>query len=169
MDHGLKGKRALVTGSSSGIGEGIARRLAESGVTVVVHGRNAERTSAVVDAINSSGGQAHSVIGDLVEEGVPQRIREKVDAELGGIDILVNNAGGRFAGFNHMDWFGIPAREWVGSYQLNVVAAAMMIEQFVPAMKQRAGAAPFRYRVALRSSNHRYSPTIRPRRPHWSA
>jgi len=137
MNHGLKGKRALVTGSSSGIGEGIARRLAESGVTVVVHGRNPERTSAVVDAINSSGGQAHSVIGDLVEEGVPQRIREKVDAELGGIDILVNNAGGRFTGFNHMDWFGIPAREWVGSYQLNVVAAAMMIEQFVPAMKQR--------------------------------
>jgi NAD(P)-dependent dehydrogenase (short-subunit alcohol dehydrogenase family) len=137
MDHGLKGKRALVTGSSSGIGEGIARRLAQAGVTVAVHGRDAGRTHAVAEAIKSAGGKAIEVIGDLVADGTAQKIREKVDAELGGIDILVNNAGGRFAGFNHMDWFGIPAREWVGSYQLNVVAAALMVEQFVPAMKQR--------------------------------
>ena len=137
MDYGLKGKRALVTGSSSGIGEGIARRLAEAGVTVAVHGRNEARTAAVADALREAGGEAIAVTGDLVEDGAAERIRERIDAQLGGIDILVNNAGGRFGGFNHMDWFGIPAAEWVGSYKLNVVAAALMIEQLVPGMKAR--------------------------------
>lgn len=137
MDNGLQGKRALVTGSSSGIGEGIARRLAEAGVTVAVHGRNPQRTSAVAEAIKAAGGKAIAVTGDLVEDGVAQRVRETIDAELGGIDILVNNAGGRFAGFNHMDWFGISPADWIGSYKLNVVAAATMIEQFVPGMKAR--------------------------------
>jgi NAD(P)-dependent dehydrogenase (short-subunit alcohol dehydrogenase family) len=137
MDYGLTGKRALVTGSSSGIGEGIARRLAEAGVTVAVHGRNPGRTSAVADAIKAAGGQAIAVTGDLVEDGAAERIRDRIDAQLGGVDILVNNAGGRFAGFNHMDWFGIPAADWIGSYKLNVVAAALMIEQFVPGMKER--------------------------------
>ncbi|WP_322047955.1 SDR family oxidoreductase [Paraburkholderia sp. J67] len=137
MDFGLKGKRALVTGSSSGIGEGIAHQLAEAGATVVVHGRNPQRTSAVARAINERGGRAISVTGDLTEDGVAAHIREQVDAELGGIDVLVNNAGGRYAGFDHMDWFGIPAQDWLGSYKLNVVAAALMIEQFVPGMKAR--------------------------------
>jgi len=137
MNNGLSGKRALVTGSSSGIGEGIAHRLAEAGVTVAVHGRNQARTLAVAESIREGGGKAIVVTGDLVEEGTAERIRDQLEAELGGIDILVNNAGGRFAGFDYMDWFGIPARDWMGSYQLNVVAAALMIEQFVPGMKQR--------------------------------
>lgn len=137
MEVGLGGKRALVTGSSSGIGEGIARRLAEAGVAVAVHGRNRERTSAVAATIEAAGGTAMAVTGDLTEDGVAGRIREQVDAELGGIDILVNNAGGRFGGFDYMDWFGIPAGDWIGSYKLNVVAAALMIEQFLPGMKAR--------------------------------
>lgn len=137
MDNGLNGMRALVTGSSSGIGEGIAHRLAEAGVTVAVHGRSEARTNAVAQAIRAAGGKAIAVIGDLVEDGVAERIRDEVTAQLGGIDILVNNAGGRFAGFEHADWFGIPASDWIGSYKLNTVAAALMVEQFVPGMKER--------------------------------
>ena len=58
MDLQLTGKRALVTGSSSGIGAGIAEELAREGVLVVVHGRNAERANAVAAKITAAGGQA---------------------------------------------------------------------------------------------------------------
>jgi NAD(P)-dependent dehydrogenase (short-subunit alcohol dehydrogenase family) len=65
MELKLQGKRALVTGSSSGIGEAIAHILAKEGATVVVHGRNAERAQRVVDAIQSDGGKAVVALGDL--------------------------------------------------------------------------------------------------------
>lgn len=58
MDLQLAGKRALITGSSSGIGSEIARMLAAEGIGVVVHGRNAERTQAVVRQIEDAGGRA---------------------------------------------------------------------------------------------------------------
>ncbi|WP_225952641.1 SDR family NAD(P)-dependent oxidoreductase [Mycobacterium sp. OAS707] len=64
MNFDLDGKRALVTGSSSGIGAGIAATLAAEGVAVV-HGRNAERASAVADQIRENGGRADTAVGDL--------------------------------------------------------------------------------------------------------
>ena len=65
MDLKLGGKRALVTGASSGIGRGIAVVLAGEGVHVVVHGRNRERCEATLAAIRSAGGAASLAIGDL--------------------------------------------------------------------------------------------------------
>src|SRR5262245_38964586 len=65
MDLKLKDKVALVTGSSSGIGESIAKTLAAEGATVIVHGRNEERAKRVADEINRGGGKAFTVVGDL--------------------------------------------------------------------------------------------------------
>lgn len=65
MNLELDGKRALVTGSSSGIGTGIAKMFAAAGVSVVVHGRNEERVSSVVSEIQANGGRAASAMGDL--------------------------------------------------------------------------------------------------------
>src|SRR5689334_21346943 len=64
-DTTLAGRTALVTGSSGGIGEAIARVLAASGVNTVVSGRDADRTQAVVDAILEAGGRAHALTADL--------------------------------------------------------------------------------------------------------
>ena len=64
MDLKLQGKRALITGSSKGIGEAIARVLAREGATVIVHGRDQEKTEGVASGIIAQGGQAHVVIGD---------------------------------------------------------------------------------------------------------
>jgi NAD(P)-dependent dehydrogenase (short-subunit alcohol dehydrogenase family) len=92
MDLQLQGKRALVTGASSGIGEAIARALASEGVDVVVHGRDRLRTSAVVDTIRASGSEASACVGDLsTEEGCKDVSNAARD--LGAIDILINNAG----------------------------------------------------------------------------
>ncbi|RFA18104.1 SDR family NAD(P)-dependent oxidoreductase [Subtercola boreus] len=94
-DTRLVGRTAIVTGSSSGIGEAIARVLAASGAKVVVSGRDATRTRAVADAIKAAGGTAHAVTADLGES--PDSIRrfvEEATTALGGrVDILVNNAG----------------------------------------------------------------------------
>ncbi len=94
-DTRLMGKKAIVTGSTSGIGEAIARVLAASGAEVVVSGRDAARAQHVVDAINRAGGKAHAVSADLAGsyDALRDFAREATDALGGRVDILVNNAG----------------------------------------------------------------------------
>ena len=65
----LKGHRAIVTGSSAGIGEAIARKLAAEGAAVVVHGRRAHAVNAVAQAISADGGQAEGLTADLADPG----------------------------------------------------------------------------------------------------
>lgn len=126
MDLGLKGKRALVTGSSSGIGAGIARLLAAEGCDVVVHGRDVARTRAVADEI----GAVAVAIGDLSADAGA----DAVAAAAGEIDILVNNAGGS-AGTSAMGWTEVDEVRWEATYQLNAIAAARMIRRLLPTMK----------------------------------
>lgn len=94
-DNRLSGRTAIVTGSSSGIGEAIARVLAASGAAVVISGRDAARAQEVADRIIASGGVAHVVPVDLA--GSYDEIRDFAATAtrlLGGrVDILVNNAG----------------------------------------------------------------------------
>src|ERR1700739_3658245 len=95
MDLKLKGRRALITGSSSGIGEAIARMLAEEGCAVVVHGRNRERAEKVAADIHAAG----TAIGTLsTDEGAAAVHAEARKALGGNIEILVNNAGGSSTG-----------------------------------------------------------------------
>jgi 3-oxoacyl-[acyl-carrier protein] reductase len=91
MKIDLTGKTALVTGASRGIGEAIARRLAETGAHVLCAARGAEAVEKLAAEINASGGKATAVQLDITAADV----REKVGALLKeqGIDILVNNAG----------------------------------------------------------------------------
>ena len=69
MDLQLKGRRALVTGSSSGIGEAIARMLAEEGARVVVHGRNRERAEEIANSIGAAGEEGFNVLAIGIHYG----------------------------------------------------------------------------------------------------
>ena len=93
MDLKLEGKRALVTGASSGIGKETALTLAREGASVVVAGRNRERTEATAGLISDAGGRAVVAIGDLTTDDGANAIADAAVEALGGIDILVNNAG----------------------------------------------------------------------------
>jgi 3-oxoacyl-[acyl-carrier protein] reductase len=92
MNIDLKGRRALVTGASRGIGEAIARRLGGSGATVLCAARSLEAVDAVAASIREGGGQAVGVALDITAPDVRDRIRKLLE-EHQSIDILVNNAG----------------------------------------------------------------------------
>jgi NAD(P)-dependent dehydrogenase (short-subunit alcohol dehydrogenase family) len=116
MDLKLHGKKALITGSSKGIGEAIARVLAREGAIVIVHGRDRERTEGVASSIIAQGGQAHAV--KLV----------------GAVDILVNNAGG--AGGVKESWENTQPASWSSAYDRNVLAALRVTTPVLPKMRQ---------------------------------
>lgn len=90
----LRGKTALVTGGSRGIGRAIAERLAAEGAGVVLSYVVAEqKAAAVVAAITAAGGTAHAVQADLADPRAAWRLYEEAEQVLGPLDILVNNAG----------------------------------------------------------------------------
>jgi glucose 1-dehydrogenase len=84
---------AIVTGSTRGIGEGIARRFANEGASVVVTGRTRADGEAVATDIREAGGEAHFVRADMREPDDIATLVEATVAEYGGLDVLVNNAG----------------------------------------------------------------------------
>jgi 3-oxoacyl-[acyl-carrier protein] reductase len=95
MDLQLKGKTALVTGASIGIGRGIALALAREGVRLAIVARRADLLEATAADIVAAGGERPTVIvEDLLAEGSPERIAKAALDGLGTIGILINNAGG---------------------------------------------------------------------------
>lgn len=88
----LKGKVALVTGSSSGVGEAIAHLYAREGARVMIHGLDPKETDAVAEAIRREGGVAASFTGDVAKISVCEALVASTIEKLGSIDILVNNA-----------------------------------------------------------------------------
>ena len=89
----LEGKRALVTGASSGIGREVANRFAHEGAVVAIGGRDPERMQQTVDEITASGGTAIAALGDVSQAAGAQSVVAAAADGLGGLDTLVNNAG----------------------------------------------------------------------------
>jgi NAD(P)-dependent dehydrogenase (short-subunit alcohol dehydrogenase family) len=89
----LSGKRALVTGASSGIGREVARRFAREGARVACGGRDLERTARTVDEIVAAGGTAFAAVGDVSTPEGAAAVVAHAAGSLGGLDALVSNAG----------------------------------------------------------------------------
>lgn len=134
MDLQLEGKIALVTGSSKGIGEGIARGLAKEGVVVIVHGRDRRKAEEVAHDIAASGGEVRVALGDLTQEDAVNEMVRTATADAGSIDILINNAGGSAS---PETWATTKAETWAGVYGKNVVAAARLTSLVLPNMKAK--------------------------------
>jgi NAD(P)-dependent dehydrogenase (short-subunit alcohol dehydrogenase family) len=136
MDLQLKGKRALVTGSNSGIGVAAARRLAAEGATVVVHGRNRPRAEAVAEEIREGGGEALAITADLAGQEGCDALAAAVRDALGGLDILINNAGA--SEDPTRTWATTRWPAWREEFETNVGSAVRMIEHFLPGMIDQA-------------------------------
>jgi len=133
MDLNLAAKRALITGSTAGIGVAIARALAREGCDVVVHGRDVARAEHVAKEIMKEGRRAFPVIADLSTESGPHELYQGAVEGLGGLDILVNNAG-EYAGKN---WFETTRESWEAFYRTDVLSAVGLILEAGPAMSKQ--------------------------------
>jgi 3-oxoacyl-[acyl-carrier protein] reductase len=135
MDLGLKGKVALVTGSSRGIGRGVATALAQEGCDVMLTGRDAPALAETANAIRGKGGRAAVCALDLREPTAPKTLVEAVRREFGGLDILVNNAGTTRRG----DFFTLTDADWEEGYALKFFAHVRLARAAWPLLKERHG------------------------------
>jgi NAD(P)-dependent dehydrogenase (short-subunit alcohol dehydrogenase family) len=129
QSNNLKGQRALVTGATSGIGKAVALRLGLDGAEVIVHGRDAERGSEVVDAITAAGGSARFEAADLGDADDVRRLAKVV----GDIDVLVNNGG--FSLWGPTSDFDID--KFDAMFATNVRAPFLLVGAFAPGMAAR--------------------------------
>lgn len=136
MDLQLQGKRALVTGSSSGIGAAIARELAAEGCDVVIHGRDRARAEAVARECSAKGVRAAVALGAITDDAEADGVADAALAALGGIDILVNSAGGTVRGDNP-SWTDVSSDEWGLSFSLNVISVIRLAKRLTPGMAER--------------------------------
>ena len=131
MDLELKGRTALVTGSTAGIGYAIASRLAREGASVSVNGRSEERVRATVAKLGKeiSGANVHGVAADLgIAEGCASLI-----AKIPRVDILVNNVGI----FEPKPFEEITDQDWERFFQTNVMSGVRLSRAYLAGMKQR--------------------------------
>lgn len=132
---GLRGKTVLVTGSSRGIGAAVARRFAQEGAKVAVHGRDRKALDGVHAEIERAGGRAIRVQGDVTKLAEIDAMRLEVERELGPIDILVANAGGSVAPPGPLE--EISEDGWRASVDANLTATFLTLKSVLPGMKQR--------------------------------
>ena len=129
----LRGKRALVTGSSGGIGLVIATGLAEAGAHVVLNGRDAARLAEVRDSLVAGGHQVDIAAFDVtVLDAIVAAIRD-AEARLGGFDILVNNAGMQY----RQSLENFPDHEWNRMLATNLSSAFLVSKSVATGMIER--------------------------------
>jgi NAD(P)-dependent dehydrogenase (short-subunit alcohol dehydrogenase family) len=127
----LSGKRALVTGGTSGIGRATAEALAREGAYVLISGRNAARGAEVVAAIEASGGRAEFVPANLESSEDVRALAKRADT----VDILVNNAGVFPAGATHE----LSEASLDAAFAVNVKAPFLLTGAIAPSMVTRGG------------------------------
>ncbi len=134
MDLGLAGKHALITGASRGIGEAIARRLAEEGCRLTLAARSADRLAALREEIGAAHGvRVRDIAIDLTEKGASARLAGKA----GPVDILINNAGAIPPG--RLQEIG--GAEWRAVWELKLFGYIDLIRAVYPAMAASGGGA----------------------------
>ena len=133
MDLQLKGKSALVTGASAGIGRAIATELGKEGVRLVVTGRRRPELEKLRDEIVAAGGARPGiVVHDAMDEDYVDAVAKECEKTLGEVEILMNNAGGSRA-------FGKDAtdQQWTEAFTLNFTRHRQLTLRFLPAMQAK--------------------------------
>ncbi len=133
----LTGRVALVTGSTSGIGKGIAFQLAELGAAVVVSGRSKDRGREVVDAIVAAGGRAAFEPCDLTDVADCATLVDRAAGHFSRLDVLVNNA----ADVSRGDVRTTPVADWDRIQAINLRAPFILMQAAIPHLERQGGGA----------------------------
>jgi NAD(P)-dependent dehydrogenase (short-subunit alcohol dehydrogenase family) len=131
MDLQLEGKRALVTGSTAGIGFAIAKGLAKEGASVIVNGRSTKRVDEALTALNKAGvsGNLEGLAADL---GTADGTRAAIN-RFPEVDILVNNLGI----FETKPFESITDADWLHIFEVNILSGVRLSRHYLPGMKRR--------------------------------
>ncbi len=137
MDLGLRGKVAVVTGASRGIGRAIALALGAEGCGVAITARGTEALERVATEIRDAGGSALAVPGDLTLPGSVERLIARAVETFGGLDIVVNNLGGSAPA--NKPFMETEPKDWRGVVALNLYPAIEASRLAVPHFRERGG------------------------------
>lgn len=129
----LRGKRALVTGGNSGIGEAMATALGLAGARVMLVARREAELLAAAERLRDQGIEATTLAGDLVEIGALKGLAQRCEAQLGGVDILVNAAGVNL----RQPFAEVTPEAWQTQLALHLGAPFFLTQALAPGMKLR--------------------------------
>ena len=132
MDLGIKGRIALVTGGSRGLGRVAALSLAREGVDVAICGRTQSTLDGTVAELEALGVRAQGVVADVSNPETMPALNQAVADGLGPIDILVNNAGGSRA---RQDIADLPLEDFKAAFDLNVFGGFQLMREVIPHMR----------------------------------
>jgi 3-oxoacyl-[acyl-carrier protein] reductase len=135
MEFGLKGKVAIVTGGTEGIGKATALTLAREGAKVAICARGQPLLDAVAAEITKAGGEVLALSADMGKAADVERFINAVVKRFGGVDILVNNAGTSKRG----KFLELTDDEWAADLELKVFGAVRCSRLVIPHMKKRGG------------------------------
>lgn len=128
----VKGKWALITGASRGIGYLSALFMAEQGCNLVLHSRKKEHCDKVLAEVKEKGIDAYVVDAELTDLTQIEKMLKEIDAKETPISIVLNNAGLQIA--YRVDYLNTPASDYTESFKINTIAPAMICYHFLPRM-----------------------------------
>ena len=131
----VKGKWALITGASRGIGYLTAKFMAAQGCNLILHSRSLSHTEKVLDEVRSCGVSALAVEADLGDPASVDAMLKEIDGLDVDVDIVLNNAGVQVA--YRTDYCNTPVSDYETSFRINTIAPAMICYHFLPKMIQK--------------------------------
>ena len=134
MELGIKGKVALVTGASRGLGRQSALSLAQEGVNVAICGRTQVTLDKTVAEIKALGVASMGVVADVSDLSGNEALHQEVVDGLGPVDILVNNAGGSRS---RTDILGTSLEDFMGTFDFNVFSGVQLMKLVIPHMQEQ--------------------------------
>ena len=134
MDLGIKGKVALVTGGSRGLGRQAALSLAAEGVNVAICGRTQDTLDQTVGELSEAGVESTGIVADVSDASEAGPLHEQVVTRLGPVDILVNNVGGSRA---RSDITETSLEDFKGTFDLNLFGGFQLMKLVLPHMRDQ--------------------------------